>query len=223
MVTLADVKSNPAILHMVEAANRNLEAMGYTEHGRRHVGYVSGTTGDILEALGYNERIVELGRIAGWVHDVGNMVSRHNHGVTGATLLMPLLRELGMEMHEISRILGAVGNHEEQYGVPVSEISAALIIADKSDAHRTRVRRRGFTLEDIHDRVNYAIKKNWIDVDPEEKLIRYVIEMDETSSVMEYFEIFLSRMKMCEKAARFLGCRFSFEINETVIFNGRSE
>ena len=221
MITLQDIQNHPVIAELVEAANRNLAAMGYTEHGRRHVGYVSHTTAEILRQLGYPPRTVELAEITGWVHDVGNALARHNHGVTGASLLLPVLREVGMDMSEISRILSAVGNHEEQYGRPVSEISAALIIADKSDAHRTRVRRKRFSPDDIHDRVNYSIKKNWVSVDTAKKQIHYVIVMDDTSSVMEFFEIFMSRMKMCEEAAQFLDCQFCFLVNDVVIFNGR--
>jgi len=212
-ISVEDVRRNPEIRTLIGMANHVLEVKGYTEHGERHVGCVSHVAANLLEELGYDERRVELAAIAGWVHDVGNSVNRHNHGITGATLLFPLLRDMGMDICEVVDILGAVGNHEEQNGMPVSDISAALIIADKVDAHRTRVRRGKFNKEDIHDRVNYSIKKNWLEVDKENRIIKFGILMDDTSSVMEFMEIYLTRMRMCEKSAEFLGCSFDIVVN----------
>lgn len=217
MITLEDIKSNEDILKLVEAANKSLAAIGYTEHGPRHVGYVSNTAAKILSSLGYDSRTVELAAITGWVHDVGNCVNRFNHGLTGACLMMPILKELGMPMDEVCKVIGAIGNHEEQTGIPVSAISAAIIIADKSDAHRTRVRRGRYDPEDIHDRVNYAIKKNRVVVDRLHKSIRYEMIMDQSSSVMDFFQIYLSRMNLSEKAANFLGCSFDIVINNVKI------
>ena len=155
-ITVQDVKRSEKLAALIEAANRMLEVIGYTEHGPRHVGFVSHTASSILEQLHYPQRMCELAAIAGWVHDVGNAVNRVNHGITGGAMLFPLLLEMGMPVEEVVTIVGAVGNHEEQNGKVVSAVSAALIIADKSDAHRTRVRRASYNPDDIHDRVNLA-------------------------------------------------------------------
>lgn len=222
MVTLEDIKKNGEIMALIHEANNVLAAIGYTEHGQRHVGYVSATAAAILKKLDFPERTIELAAIAGWVHDVGNVVNRKNHGLNGAALLFPLLREMHMDMSEISTILSATGHHEEETGVPVSNVSAALIIADKSDAHRTRVRKGKYDPYDIHDRVNYSIKKNWVDVDPVKRVITYAMVMDNTSSVMEFMQIFLKRMTMCEQAAEFLECRFDLVVNGVAINNQRT-
>ena len=185
-ITLDDVKNNKEFSALIERANINLENIGYTEHGIRHVGYVSKTTANILRETGCDERSVELGAIAGWIHDIGNAVNRLNHGLTGAVMSMSLLENMGMDMNEISIIMAAIGNHEEQSGVPVNDVSAALILADKSDTHRSRVRRKNFNLNDIHDRVNLAIKKNYLAVNNADKTIRLVIIMNsEMSSIMD--------------------------------------
>ncbi len=225
-VALDTIKKDASISKLISAANHALEVIGYTEHGVRHVGYVSHTASEILRQLEYPHRLVELSAIAGWVHDVGNCVNRHNHGISGATLLYPLLSAMDMPLDEVLIIVGAVGNHEEQTGSVVSAVSAALIIADKSDAHRTRVRRGHYDPKDIHDRVNYAIQKNTLTVSKEERIITFALEMERTSSVMDFLEIYLSRMVMCEKAANFLGCRFNMVINGLSINNngnGKSE
>ncbi len=216
-ITLEDVKSDADIRALIEATNQNLEVMGYTEHGLRHVGYVSRTTANILRELGYDERTVELGAITGWIHDIGNAINRKNHGLTGAGLAFGLLKNSGMDMTEIATVMGAIGNHEEETGIPVSPVSAALIIADKSDAHRSRVRRDRYDLKDIHDRVNMSIKKNSLVVDAKHRVIRLVICMDETSALMEYLQIYLSRMILSEKAAAYLGCSFELVINGALI------
>ena len=218
--TLEEIKNNKKIAVLVNQANDMLEHIGYTEHGRRHVGYVSKIAGDILETLGYDARTVELAKISGWIHDIGNSINRKHHGLNGALLLYPILTEMDMDMAEIAILLSAVGNHEEETGTPVSPISAALIIADKSDAHRTRVRRGKYDPFDIHDRVNYSIKENQVNVNVDKKLINYEMTMDDSSSVMEYMQIFLTRMIMCEKAAAFLGCKLNIVINGTIINNG---
>lgn len=216
-ITLENVKSDADIRALIEATNHNLEVMGYTEHGLRHVGYVSRTTANILRELGYDERTVELGAITGWIHDIGNAINRKNHGLTGAGLAFGLLKNSGMDMTEIATVMGAIGNHEEETGIPVSPVSAALIIADKSDAHRSRVRRDRYDLKDIHDRVNMSIKKNSLVVDAKHRVIRLVICMDETSALMEYLQIYLSRMILSEKAAAYLGCSFELVINGALI------
>lgn len=218
-ISLEDVKNNEKIKVLVNTANKVLEAMGYTEHGLRHVGYVSKVAAEILETLSYEKRLVELAAITGWVHDVGNAINRNFHGLNGASMLYPLLNEIGFPIEETAQILTAVGNHEADTGHPVSPISAALIIADKSDAHRTRVRRKSYNINDIHDRVNYSIKKNWLTINKKSRIIQYKLVMDNSSSVMEFMEIFLSRMAMCEKAAELLECRFDIVINDILINN----
>lgn len=217
VVTLDMVRANPNFSKLIETANNNLEVMGYTEHGLRHVGYVSRTTANLLQELGYDERTVELGAIAGWIHDIGNAVNRKNHGLTGATLAFELLMRMGMDVGEIATVIGAIGNHEEETGLPVNPVSAALIIADKSDAHRSRVRKKNFDATDIHDRVNMSIKKNYLAVDAEKHAIRLVIYMDNTSATMEYLQIYFTRMVLCEKAADFLGYKFELVINGSII------
>jgi uncharacterized protein len=219
MVTLEDIKSNGEIASLIQEANNVLAAIGYTEHGQRHVGFVSNVASAILKNLDYPARTVELAAIAGWVHDVGNVVNRKHHGLNGAVLLFPLLRDMGMDMGEICQIMSATGYHEEETGVPVSAISAALIIADKSDAHRTRVRKGKYDPYDIHDRVNYSIKKNWVEADPVKRVIRYEMTMDNSSSVMEFMQIYLKRMLLCEQAAEFLECSLDIVVNGVTINN----
>ena len=217
MVTLQDIKQNESIRVLIKAGNRYLDSMGYTEHGPRHVGYVSKTASSILKALGYSPREVELAAIAGWVHDVGNSVNRHDHGPLGAVLLLPILREAGMEMADIMEVITAVGNHEEQSGFISSNVSAALALGDKSDAHKSRVRNGRPDVTDIHDRVNFSIQENRVTVDREKRIIRHELTMDDSSSVMEYLQIYMSRITMCEKAADFLGQRFELMINDRLV------
>ena len=219
MITLQEIKQNESIKALVRAGNRYLETLGYTDHGPRHLGYVSRTASGILKSLGYSEREVELAAIAGWVHDVGNSVNRHDHGPNGAILLFPLLREIEMDI-EAGRIISpAVGNHEEQSGTVSSAVSAALAIADKSDAHKSRVRNGHPDVGDIHDRVNFSIQENSVTVDRKHKIIRQELRMDESSSVLEYLSIYLPRILMCEQAAEFLGQHFELFINDRPVNN----
>ncbi|MDR0856177.1 MAG: HD domain-containing protein [Clostridiales bacterium] len=219
VVTLADVKRRPEVQALITAANECLKVLGYTEHGLRHVGFVSVTTANILRLLGYDARMVELGAIAGWVHDVGNAINRDRHGITGAAMVYEILLRMGMPVSEVCLIIGAVGNHEEQNGTPVNPVSAALILADKADAHRTRVRMDAYDPTDIHDRVNFSIKKNVVTVEPEKRVIRLKLIMDNTSSVMDYLKIYLTRMALSEQSAAFLGCKYELVINNTIINN----
>ena len=219
MITLQEIKQNESIKALVRAGNRYLETLGYTDHGPRHLGYVSRTASGILKSLGYSEREVELAAIAGWVHDVGNSVNRHDHGPNGAILLFPLLREIGMDIEDVMIIITAVGNHEEQSGTVSSAVSAALAIADKSDAHKSRVRNGRPDVSDIHDRVNFSIQENSVIVDRKHKIIRQELKMDESSSVLEYLSIYLPRILMCEKAAEFLGQHFELFINDRPVNN----
>ncbi len=212
MLTLEMVKSNPDFKLMIERAQEYLSERGYTEHGFRHVNYVSRYTEYILETLEYDDRTVELGAIAGYLHDIGNMFNRKHHSLSGANIVFTELRRLNVPLEEITQITTAIANHEADIGHAVSPITAALILADKSDAHRTRVHKKNAT--DIHDRVNLAIKDSKIDVDPENKNITLLIDYDSSiSQVMDYFEIYLHRMEMCKQAASHLGCRFRLLIN----------
>lgn len=219
MITLKDVKHNEGINAMIRGGNRYLDAMGYTDHGPRHLSYVSKTAASILKQLGYSPREVELAAIAGWVHDVGNAINRLDHGPNGASILLPILREMGMDIQDVMEIVMAVGNHEEQSGYVSSAVCAALVIGDKSDAHKTRVRNGKPDPDDVHDRVNFAIQDNQIEVDRPGRVIRHALTMDETSSVLEYCQIYMPRIVMCEKAAAYLNCSFDLCINGTHINN----
>ncbi len=211
-VSFLDIKNSEKIRELVDHSNSCLEVIGYTDHGPRHVGYVSRIAGEILSKLNMPERRVELAKIAGWVHDVGNFINRKNHGANGAMLLFPILSEMGMPIKEVCDICAAVGSHEEEHGMPVSDISAALIIADKIDAHRARVRIRKYDASDIHDRVNYSIKSTKLTVENSTISINY--NMAPSSSPMDFFAIYMTRMLMCEMSAEFLGCNFVLYIND---------
>lgn len=215
-VTVDDVTSDPHITAFIEVADEYLGAIGYTEHGFRHANLVSHIAGNVLRRLGYDDRIAELGEMAGFMHDLGNAISRDHHGVSSALLAKGCLRDLGMEPHEIAHIMNALGNHEEEFGTPANPIGAAVIIADKADVHHTRVRNLDPAQFDIHDRVNFAAKRSFLRVDGEARTLSLEIDIDtETSQVMEYFEIFLSRMQMCRAAAEVLDATFHLVINDT--------
>lgn len=221
MITLKDIKTNKDMLTLVNASNDALAMLGYTEHGLRHVGFVSNTAANILRELDYPAHTVDLAGIAGWLHDVGNVINRQHHGISGAAMLMPMLYAMKMPMEDITIIIGAIGSHEEETGTPIHPVSAALIIADKVDAHRTRVRKGKYDPKDIHDRVNYSIKENRLKIDKERKVIRYEMTMDESSSVMDFMQIYLSRMILTEKSALLLNCSFEIVVNGVVINNPR--
>lgn len=216
MITLKDIKQDLVFQTLIDNSNAYLKARGYTEHGLRHVSYVSHKTAQILQELGHDERTVELGAIAGYLHDVGNLFNRKHHSITGASLVFNELRRLDMDLEEICTIAVAIGNHEEEIGHAVSPVTSALILADKSDAHRTRANR----LEDdrrpgIHDRVNLAITDSKLYVDQNEKTITLEISFDQNiCQIMDFFEIYLTRMEMCKEASTLLGCRFRLVINE---------
>lgn len=217
MIHLQDIRNNPNFQLLIQRACDYLTARGYTEHGLRHVSYVAKTTAYILTELGYDARTVELGAIAGYLHDIGNMHNRKYHGITGANLVYTELRAMGMDLDEICDITTAIANHEEEIGAPVTPITAALIIADKSDAHRTRVHRKipeKDKVSDIHNRVNLAITDSRVQIDAQAKTITLDIDFDQTScQIMDFFEIYLNRMEMCKQAAVKLGCRFRLVIN----------
>lgn len=188
--------------------------MGFTEHSFRHLDLVSHIAGNVLKHLGHKKRDVELASIAGYLHDIGCVVGRHDHGVAGAVMAFNILSKIGADPEDIAVIVSAIGNHEEEYGCPVSNVSAALILGDKSDVHRSRVRNRDISTFDIHDRVNYAVKRSFLKVDKEQKAIILELEIDpEISNIIEYFEIFLVRMMMCRRAAAFLNSSFLLMVN----------
>ncbi|MCL2822283.1 MAG: HD domain-containing protein [Firmicutes bacterium] len=218
-ITFEDIKSNEEINEYIEASNNVLGVKGFTEHGLRHVTYTAKTAKNILLELGFDFRLAELAAIAGWTHDIGNAVNRRHHGLVAADMLFTLLNKMGMPPNEISYIIGAVGNHEEEIGTPISPVAAALIVADKSDSHHSRVRAKENRVDpdDIHDRVNLAIKRNRLTVCKEKKRIRQMISMDKQSSVLEYLQIYMSRVLITEKAAQFLGCSFELMINGMII------
>ncbi len=218
LVTLKDVKANPAVQTLITGANDVLNAMGYTEHGHRHAQIVSSITRYILEQVGAPEREIELATIAAYLHDIGNVINRINHPMVGAALAFEILKDMGMPYAEIAPMLAAIGNHEELQGTPVSRVSAALIIADKSDVHFSRVQNPVYESFDIHDRVNYAVQKSRVEMSPDSDDITLVLQIDSAAAtVMEYFEIFLTRMIMCRKSANVLGYRFKLEINGTLL------
>lgn len=215
-VTLNEVRANGDVRAYIEGANEVMRAMGFTEHGHRHVGIVSGITRYIMEELESSPREVELGTIAAYLHDIGNVINRIDHPMTGANIARDLLSKMGMPAEEIVPILGAIGNHEELAGTPTSLMGAAVIIADKSDVHRSRVQNPIMESFDIHDRVNYAVEKSRVEMDKTKKVVSLLLDVDTTfASVMEYFEIFLSRMVMCRRAAKLFGYSFSLHVNGT--------
>ncbi|HZK54417.1 MAG TPA: HD domain-containing protein [Desulfosporosinus sp.] len=213
-VTLQTIKDDLYVQALIDAGNRHLAAIGYTEHGLRHVGLVSHIATNILLKLEQPERECELAAIAAYLHDIGNAVNRVSHAQTGAILAAGILERHGMPPNEIASVIGAIGNHDELDGNPVNNISAALILADKSDVHRTRVRNSDLATFDIHDRVNYAVKRSFLRVYPKERIALELTIDTEICPVMEYFEIFLARMLLCRKAAEYLKTKFELKINE---------
>jgi len=213
-VTLEDLKKDPEVDAYITKANEYTGAIGYTEHGARHANLTASIAYNTLKRLAYQERDAQLAAMAAYLHDIGNMVGRINHEHTGAVLANTILIRLGMDAVERGIIMGAIGNHEEKGGEPVSPVGAAVILADKSDVHRSRVRNPDPTTFDIHDRVNSAVEHSFLRVDEKSKTISLELTIDTTlSQVMEYFEIFLTRMVMCRRAAQLLSCEFKLQIN----------
>ena len=218
MITYNDIKNNTMIKSYIEAADKSLLALGYTEHSFAHVTKVAEDAAYILTTLGYDNREIELAKIAGFLHDIGNLVNRVDHSQSGALMSFRILDKLEMDPTEISLIVAAIGNHDEGTGVAVNPIAAALIIADKCDVRRSRVRNNNIQSFDIHDRVNFSVTKSIVKVDKENKDIYLILEIEDSiSPVMEYFEIFLNRMLMCKNAAKTLGLKFKLIINNQKI------
>ena len=213
VITYQDIKNNENIRTYIEKADRSLIALGFTEHSFAHVTKCAEVSGEILSKLGYSERTVELAKIAGYMHDIGNLVNRVEHSQSGAVMAFRILNELGMDAGETAEIVTAIGNHDEGTGVPVSPLAAALILADKSDVRRSRVRCDESEF-DIHDRVNYSVERSTLEISDDLKTILLSLDVNtEISPVMSYFEIFLERMTLCKKAAEALGLKFSLYIN----------
>ena len=216
MITLEDIKNNKEVNQLILGAQEQLDALGYTEHSYRHIGIVSKRAGDILETLGYDQKRVELARIAGYLHDIGNCVNRNDHAHSGAILAYNILKDMGMDDKDRVDIMMAIGNHDEKTGTAVSDISAALILADKSDAHRDRVTNKNLSTFDKHDKVNYAVTDSSFIINKDERKIVLKFEIDtKISPVLDYFEIFMDRTMMSKYSAKFLNMWFELIINDT--------
>ena len=215
MLTFEQVQNNPAIRTYIQRADESLTALGFTEHSFAHVGMVARNAAYILETLGYPQRTVEVAKIAAFLHDIGNLVNRVDHSQSGAVMTFRILDNLDCDPEEIATIVTAIGNHDEGTGLPVNAVAAALILADKSDVRRSRVRNQDQTTFDIHDRVNYSVKRSQLKINEEHTLIKLKLFVDtKYGSVMDYFEIFMQRMILCRKAAEKLGLQFKLMINE---------
>lgn len=217
-VTYRYIKQNPDIMEYIRRADKTLESMGYTEHSFAHVERVANVSAMILETLGYDERTVELAKIASMMHDIGNVINRIDHAQSGAVMAFRLLDNLSMPAGEICTIISAIGNHDEGTGQPLDAVSAALILGDKTDVRRSRVRNHDLLTFDIHDRVNYAVEMSKVSFSQDGASIILELQIDtKISSVMEYFEIFMNRMLLCRRASEFLGVRFEMIINGSKI------
>jgi len=217
-ITFEDIQKDEQISTYIRGADKVLLAMGYTEHAFAHVTKTAHDAHTVLTTLGYDARTAELAKIAGYLHDIGNVVNRENHALSGALMAFRILDKLGMDAMEVATVVSAIGNHDEHTAEPVNPVAAALILADKSDVRRTRVRNRDIVTFDIHDRVNYAVERAELRLPPESDDIVLDITIDtEICAVMDYFEIFLGRMLLCRRAADYLGKHFRLVINGTVI------
>lgn len=217
MITFEDVKNNPEVQELIIGAQKQLDALGYTEHSIRHVSIVAERAGKILQDLGYDKHRVELAKIAGFLHDIGNGVNRVDHAHSGAILAYNILKEMGMDVKDRTEIMSAIGNHDEGTGTAVSDISAALILADKSDVHRDRVVNNSTkTSFDIHDRVNYAVTNAKLQIDKKNRRVMLKLDIDTNiCPVLDYFEIFMERTRMSKYAAKYLQIWFELIINDT--------
>ncbi len=218
MLTFEALKNNEEINTYIRLADASLAALGYTEHSFAHVTRVAETAAYILETMGYPRHDIELARIAGYLHDIGNLVNRVDHSQSGAVMAFRILREMDMPPEDVAAVVTAIGNHDEGTGVPVNRVAAALILGDKTDVRRSRVRNHDLTAFDVHDRVNYSVEKSVLKINTEKTILKLKLQIDPAiSPVMDYFEIFLVRMTMCRKAAEALGLQFKLIINEQPI------
>ena len=215
MLTYEQVTNSDAIKTYIIRADESLAALGFTEHSFSHVIHVARMAGYILETMGHDPRTVELAKIAGYLHDIGNLVNRKDHSQSGAVMAWSILNDLGCDPSEVATIVTAIGNHDEGTGVPVNAVAAALILADKADVRWTRVRNKDVATFDIHDRVNYSVKKSELIINDEKTAVTLKLSIDTTfCAVMDYFEIFMARMILCRKAAERLGLTFKLIIND---------
>lgn len=214
LVTIDEVKRHPQIIAFLQRANEQMRLLGYTEHGQRHASLVGSIAHNILVRLGYPERTAQVAEIAGYLHDAGNVIHRAAHAQSGALIAMQVLERLGMPYDEIAVVMGAIGNHEEEHGDPVGPVSAAVIIADKADVHKSRVQNPRPETFDIHDMVNNAANRSFVRVDAEKKIISMEIDIDtNVSQVGDFFEIYVSRLLIARRAAKFLGCEYHLVVN----------
>ena len=217
-VTYEDVRNSEEIRTYIKQADESLKAIGYTEHSFAHCTKVAKVAGDLLEKLGYDAHEVELARIAGFMHDIGNVVNRIDHAQSGAMMAFRILDKMGMPPEDVATVITAIGNHDEQTAAAVNAVAAALILADKTDVRRSRVRNRSTINFDIHDRVNYAAEKSDVILEQDSKTITLDLKINtEICAVMDYFEIFTGRMLLCRKAAEFLGLQFKLDINDVYL------
>ena len=215
MLTYDEVVKSDAIRTYITRADESLAVLGFTEHSFAHVTLAAERAGYILETLGFDDRTVELGKIAGYLHDIGNLVNRKEHSQSGAVMAWSILNDMGCDPGELATIVTAIGNHDEGTGVPVNPVAAALILADKADVRWTRVRNQDIAKFDMHDRVNYSVKKSVLKINEDKTIIKLKLTVDtKFGSVMDYFEIFMDRMLLCRKAAEKLGLQFKLIINE---------
>lgn len=213
-----DIKNNEMINHYIDRANFVTGAMGYTEHSRAHAALVAETAGSILKKLNYSKKEIELAKIAGYMHDIGNTVNRNDHAHSGALMAFQILTNMGMHYKDVALVCSAIGQHDERTGTAIDPISAALILADKTDVRRNRVCTKKKSDFDIHDRVNYAVKSSNLIINPNKGYVQLELNLDYSiCTVMDYFEIFLGRMIMCKRAAEILGLKFKARANGTKI------
>ena len=214
MLTYEEITKSEAVKTYIIRADESLGALGFTEHSFAHVVHVAEMAGYILQTMGHDERTVELAKIAGYLHDIGNLVNRKDHSQSGAVMAWSILNDMGCDPAEMATIVTAIGNHDEGTGVPVNAVAAAMILADKADVRRSRVRNKDLSTFDIHDRVNYSVRNSSLKINEDKTLVQLKLTVDtEYGSVMEYFEIFMQRMLLCRKAAEKLGLQFKLIIN----------
>ncbi len=208
------IKEDEEINLLIEKGNQVLGELGFTEHSTKHATKVAQEAARILKELGYSAHEIELSKVAGYMHDIGNSINRNDHAHSGAIMAYQILKERKMPLADAITVATAIGQHDEATGTAVDAVSAALILADKTDVRRNRVRNQVIANFDSHDRVNYAALESHLQIKKEKKIIQMELEMDDSMcTVMDYFEIFLQRMLMCKRAAEVLGCRFKFLVN----------
>lgn len=217
-ITFEDIKNSKEIRTYIKQADESLRVMGFTEHSFAHVTKCAEVAGSLLHDLGYSDHEVELAKIAAYMHDIGNVINRADHAQSGAVMAFRILDKMGMDPKDTATIITAIGNHDEATAYPVNAVAAALILADKTDVRRSRVRRNADIHTDIHDRVNYAVEKSELVLDKEEKTLTLFLTVDtNVSAIMDYFEIFLGRMKLSRRSAEFFDLKFQLNANGTVL------